>query len=717
MKKNIKQEDNKDFLIRCLKRFDAAYKAGNDERMQSQQDRRFYSIAGAQYEGNYAKLFENKPKPEFNKCHQAVIRAISEYRNNRIDVNFIPKNGKSDELADLCDNLYRADYQDSQGLEAIDNAYEEALGGGFGAFRLCSEYEDDDDEENDRKRIAFIPIPDADQRAWFDHNAMRMDKSDADWACVLTPYIAEEYEDTFEDTPASWPIDKYYQQFDWATSDQVFVAEWYEKEKVKDLVIFFTDLSGVTEKIKKSEFDDNEDFQEYIENLTSRGFKETKRKSTTTTRIHKWILSGGAILEDCGYIAGNQIPIIPVYCKRWYVNGIERFMGIVRPAKDPQRLKNAMIAMLAEIAAYSPVRKPIFTPQQMAGGLGELWANDIIDRNRFLLVNPVQGADGSVQALGPVGYDEPPPVPQALVALLQLTESDMQEILGNNQSADKLVSNISAQAVDLIQQRVDVSMFLPMSNLARSLQRAGAVWLSMAKDEYTEEKRELKTVDKEGVANSVVIKDEPFLDEKTGDVLYQNDLSRATFDVYAEVGPATSSARNATVRNLMSILQVEQDPKNRAILTAIIMQNMEGEGIKEVKDYYRTVLVDMGVAKPNEQEMLLMQQKLQSQQPTSESIYLEAMAEEAMAKAAKARVDTILTTAKVEETQAGTLKTLSEIDQQARQQAMANIAIQQKAQQDQQAQIKQAIDLQNQGMQQPQPPAAIGENPEGVGNA
>ena len=117
-----------------------------NERLQCLQDRRFYSIAGAQWEGPLGLQFENKPKFEVNKIHLAVIRIINEYRNNRITVNFLPKDGtKNDQLSDACNGLYRADEQDSGGEEAYDNAFEEAVGGGFGAWRLRTCYEDDED--------------------------------------------------------------------------------------------------------------------------------------------------------------------------------------------------------------------------------------------------------------------------------------------------------------------------------------------------------------------------------------------------------------------------------------------------------------------------------------------------------------------------------------------------------------------------------------------
>jgi hypothetical protein len=154
--------------------FDKIQYALRDERLQCLQDRRFYSIAGAQWEGPLGEQFENKPRFEVNKIHLAVIRIINEYRNNRITVNFTSKAGEDQEaLAETCADLYRADEQDSIAEEALDNGFEEAVGGGIGAWRLRAVYEDEEDEDSDRQRIRIEPIFDADSSVFFDLNAKR----------------------------------------------------------------------------------------------------------------------------------------------------------------------------------------------------------------------------------------------------------------------------------------------------------------------------------------------------------------------------------------------------------------------------------------------------------------------------------------------------------------------------------------------------------------
>ena len=79
--------------------------------------------------------------------------------------------------------------------------------------------------------------------------------------------------------------------------------------------------------------------------------------------------------------------------------------------------------------------------------------------------------NGQSVASGPVGYTEAPDVPPALAALLQVTESDLSELLGNNSGADQLRSNVSGLAVEQIQARVDMRTFIYMSNMAKAIKR------------------------------------------------------------------------------------------------------------------------------------------------------------------------------------------------------------------------------------------------------
>jgi hypothetical protein len=140
-----------------------------------------------------------------------------------------------------------------------------------------------------------------------------------------------------------------------------------------------------------------------------------------------------------------------------------------------------------------------------------MWAEDNLRDYPYLLINPITGPDGNTQAAGPLAYTKSAAIPPAMAALLQITEQDMQDILGNPQGADKIVSGVSGKAVEMIQTRVDMQTFIYMSNFAKGMKRCGEIWLSMARDIYTEEKRKMKTIAPTG-ESSVVELMKPMID-------------------------------------------------------------------------------------------------------------------------------------------------------------------------------------------------------------
>ena len=646
-----------------MSEFDTIQSTMRDERLQCLEDRRFYSISGAQWEGNLYEQYLNKPKFEVNKVHLAVMRIINEYRNNRITVDFVSKDGTDDDkMADVCDGLFRSDEQDSGANEAYDNAFEEAVGGGFGAFRLRAVYEDEYDEENEKQRIRIEPIYDADTTVFFDLDAKRQDKSDARMCYVLTAMTPDAYREVWEDDPTTWPKGIEQVAFDWATPDVVYVAEVYRVEEASELIRIFQTLDGQEEKYFERDFEQDPELETMLEAV---GTKEIRQRRVKRRKVRKYIMSGSKVLEDSGYIAGDQIPIIPVYGKRWFVDNVERCMGHVRLAKDAQRLKNMQLSKLGEISALSTVEKPIFTPEQVAGH-EMMWSEDNLRNYPYLLLNTVTDANGGEVLSGPVGYTKPPQIPPALAGLLQITEQDMSDLLGKPDAAEEVVSNISGKAVELIQQRLDMQTFIYMSNMSKAVKRCGEVWLSMARDIVVEPGRKMKSVGLGGELSSIEI-GKPMLNPKTGEVEYENDLSNAKFDVAVDVGPASATKRSATVRALLGMIQIAPDPETQQVLTSMAMMNMDGEGIGEVRAYFRDKLIKMGVIQPTEQEGEKLLAEMQAaQQPDPQALYLQAAAMEAQAKAGQAQANTEYTLARAEETRAKTVEVLAGIQQKER---------------------------------------------------
>ena len=470
------------------------------------------------------------------------------------------------------------------------------------------------------------------------------------------------------DDPAGWPQSMEVSTFDWFTPDVVYLAEYYHVEEAKENVHIYQSLDGVEERYKDSDFDSDPDLEETLE---ATGAIKISQRRVKARKVHKYIMSGGGILEDCGYIAGTEIPIVPVYGKRWVIDNIERCAGQVRYAKDAQRLKNMQLSKLAEITSLSSHEKPIFTPEQVAGHEMQ-WADANNKNYPYQIINPViDPVAGTTAPLGPVGYTKPPAVPPALAALVQASEIEMKEILGSQEAGEEITPNMSGKAVELIQNRLDMQSFIYLSNMTKAVKRCGEIWLAMARDVYVEQGRKMKGIGPQEELQTVELA-KPIVNPESGSIELENDLTVANFDVVAEAGPSSSSKRAATVRALTQMIPLVVDPETQQVLTLMALQNMEGEGIMEARDYAREKLVRMGVVEPTESEKKELEAEAQAaaQQPDPQAQYLEAASQEAIAKAQKAGADTALALARAEETQAKTAETLANMDLNERKQVV-----------------------------------------------
>lgn len=650
----------------AMDRFNATHSAVYDERRQCIEDRRFHRIPGAQWEG-FEDQFNNKPRFEFNKVHPAVRKITNEYRNNRLDVCFTSKDGTTDDkLADACAALFRSDEQDSSAEEAYDNAFDEALGGGMGAWRLRACYSDEDDEDgvDDQdearpQRIRFEPIHDADISVFFDLNAKKQDKSDARYCFVLTSLTRSEYILRYDDDPASWPSMQGEGGFDWAPADVVFIAEYFVVETAPVTFITFTGLDGEEREHTEQEVEEDEDL---ARELVATGFTETNRRTIQRRRIHKYELSGNGVLKDCGYIAGRHIPIVPVFGEIGRVDGIERCMGVVRHAKDPQRVLNMTVSRIGEISAFSPNEKLIVTPDQIKGHEAT-WSDDHIKNRAYRLLNPLRD-DLTGQMLptqGPIGSVKPPEIPAATAALTQISDAGLRDVLGNSQESEKMLSHVAGKTVELLQQRIDGNAYIYISNMAKAIRRGGQIWLSMARDLYVEPGRKMKGIGARDELRQIVLM-RPVVDPVSKQVTYEHDLSRANFDVAVNIGPSSRSKRDAAVRQITGMLPMVADPQQQSLLLNFALMNMEGEGVEGIRKSSRKRLVASGDLDPTPEEARQLEAARANAPPDPQAAYLEAAAKKQEADAAKAAAELDLTAAKTEKTKAETIETLAGVD-------------------------------------------------------
>ena len=633
----------------------------HEERIQNMEDRRFVTIAGAQWEGDLSDQFANKPKFEVNKIQKSLEEIKNEYKNNRITANFEPVNGdEGDTLADTCDDLYRAAERKSVAKEAYDNAFSEGVAGGIGAWRLKTEMEDEFDPDNDLKNIIIEPHFDADITIFFDLGAKRQDKLDATKAWALIAMTRKAYMDIYDDDPVSWPLDineSFF--FDHKQPEIVYVAEYYQVDEGEVLRTTFKDLEG-----KEETFDDIPD--EKREELKATGHEMISERTVKQREVHKYIMSGSKILSDEGVIAGKFIPIVPYYAKRSYINNVERIQGHVRPAKDMQRLKNMQVSDLAAISARTGEPKPILTPGQIANH-ENAWRDENIDNPAYLLLNPILDKDGNEAPAGVMGYTQPAQISPAMATLLQITDNDIKDVLGDRDQGKRIVSNISGDAVERIQDAIDMQTFGFMDSFARSIETSGIIWLSMAIDIFTEdgnEGRKLKAITSQGKSRQIELM-RSVLDSDTKAVRIENDFSKAKMEINVAVGPSSSTKRKATVNTLTNMLQIALNPENQDIITSMIMMNMEGEGVSEAREFFRRKLVQAGVIKPTEDEAKALQaaqEEAANQPPSPEDQFLLSEKSKNESTVVKNMADVGKTIAETGKTEAQTADIIEGID-------------------------------------------------------
>lgn len=643
--------------------FNTIWEAVQDQRRQAVTDRRFYSIAGAQYEDALGEQFQNTPRFEYNKTHQSVIRIFNEYRANRVSVIFRPEDEDSSvKTAETLTGRYRADEQRSNAQEAYDNGFEEAVGGGMGAFRFAVVADDPDeydasetDDDTVPVRVGIEPVFDADSSVFFDLDAKRQDKADAKRCYVITSVSRAAYiRDNPGTTVASWAKPTNTVFFDWCTPDVVYVAEVYEIESKQETEHVYQ--LQVTEQPSEITLSPEEQADEQIvADLLAQGYIYARKEGFKRRKVHKWTMNGAEITDDNGFIPGRCIPVIPVYGKRWFVDNIERFMGQVRLQKDMQRLLNMMISWLAELNSLTPYEVPLLFPEQVAGH-ADSWATGNIKRAPYRLINPIKNPDGSKAMQGPVATLKPPEVPPGLAALLQVAVAGMDQLGGGGPAQEQdVASQISGKAVELIQKRIDMQSFIYTDNFAKAMRRAGQVWLSMQKDIMPDEEHSAPVVKPDGTQDFVKMVTPGQNTE--GQRITENDPRAGKYGCVTDVGPSFTSRRDATVKALIGLLQLVavSDPQEASVLAASIIMNIDGEGLEDLRKYYRAKLVKIGAVEPTEEEKVQLAEAAKNAKPDPNAEFLLAEARKAMALEGKAKADSLQSLAKAANLQADTI--------------------------------------------------------------
>lgn len=614
------QREQNEVHARALRNFDISVMPQLEQRSLCLMARRFANIPGAMWEGDFGDCFPDEIKLEIPLVKDGIDKIKRDYNENRIVPDFRPANGKGDDdSADNLDGMHRADSAYFKSQQARDNAFGEAVDGGMGAYRLTNEYANPYDKDLDEQRInPGCIITDADQRVFFGPSDA-YDKADAPYAFVITSHARPLFEEEYPDGISNWPDPKLpLHIYDWFTPDVVKVAEYYEVQSVEEKLYALSHrLSGEEQRYWDSEIDDDE-----LAQMRKEGWVVNTRK-LQRNRVHKYVMSGAEVLEDKGIIAGDRIPIVPVYGNRAVVDGVERFQGYTQSRMDVQRLYNLSVSKLAETSAQAPREIPIFAAQQMPPHIADQWARQVVDRHAYAVVEPlIDPTSGQIVAAGPIGKVEAPQVDANTAAVLQIARSDLTE--NQDDGADEVKANTSADALEVAATRVDARSGIYLDNMRQSVQCEGEIYLSMCADVYFEPDRVVETMTEDGNDGTATLVQKYV--NKQGKSGYQNDFTRGHYKVVVEVTEATATRRDKTVKSCIALAemtaQIDPELSQAAVITAIA--NLDGEGTTDLQKFARKKAIMSGLAEPTDEEKAQMAAAAHAQAPDPQVELLQA---------------------------------------------------------------------------------------------
>jgi hypothetical protein len=627
-------------LDQIKKMVDKGYQSGQTGRQQASDDLVFARVT--QWDDNLLEDTNLAFRGEFNILKKAHRQIMGDLAANPVQVDFEPKDEDRDDGADLLDGLYRADDRLNTSQEAYTYASADAVDGGFGAWELFTEYSSSRmGDLNQVIRRKFIP--EAVNCVFWDPNAKRQDKSDAKYCCVIEPFSEDGYNDLVKELtgeestgPTNFRAPEHSYTFPWSGSGEgkkYYVGRFFHVEKIKDTALTFVDPMGTETILLQSQLDD------VMDDMIDAGYEIVAEKDLERFQVTRYIMSGHEILKE-EVIAGEYIPIIPMYGERYIVEGEEYYSGITRLAKDPQRLRNFQMSYLADIVSRSPRPKPIFFAEQIQG-FENMYDIAGVDNDYPYLLQNRKDANGNDLPIGPVAAMPDQPIPQALAASIELTRQAVEDVANPGIPQDIADPDLSGKAVMALQARMDKQSYIFQHNLKFAKRRDGEVYASMAV-EIMDSPRKMTVAKPDGTTMQVETMTH-VIDAETGEVKVLNDLTNMEFEVYSDIGPSYDSQKEQTIDRLAAMAEsvALTDPTLHKALILKILELTDGVNTDDIREYARKQLVLTGFKEPETDEEKQMLAEAQGNQQPDANMVL-AMAEDKKGQAQQMEAQTKL---------------------------------------------------------------------------
>lgn len=613
MADNDKQQER---LQTILTIFDRDWMSSDEARTEATNDLYFSRVS--QWDDWLNQYTTLQYRGQFDVVRPVVRKLVAEMRQNPIDVLYRPKDNADPDSADTLMGMYRTDMRHNTAKIAVNVAVREQIEAGVGAWRLVTDYEDQDPTSNNQV-IRRLPIHEASSHVVWDSNAKQMDKSDAKHVTVINAMslggweaYAEEQGFDPDDIPDFQNPDMTW-LFPWLTKDVVYVGEYYEVEEKKETVFIYQDpLTGEPVSYFKR------DIADVIDDLAERGMQKIAERKVKRRRVYKSVITSSCILKNRELIAGEHLPIIPVYGEWGFAGDKEVYEGVVRLTKDGQRLRNMIMSFNADIVARTPKKKPFFWPEQISG-YEYMYSGQ--DDFPYYLLNRTD-ENGNDIPPQPLGYMDNPEVPQANAYMLEAATNAVKEVATLGVDSAAAGSNVAFDTVNQLNMRADLETYVFQDNLATAMRRDGEVYASMVNDIYDVPRNVLVTLP-DGSDKDVQLMTQ-VVDYQTGEVVTLNDI-RGRYETYTDVGPSFQSMKEQNRAEIGELLQkIPPDHPAWNVLLLQFLSLLDGKGIEITRDYANKQLVSQGLKKPETPEEIQMVQQAQQQQGQPDAAMVQA---------------------------------------------------------------------------------------------
>lgn len=606
-------------LNSILCKFDMDWMSSDEARTEATNDLYFSRVS--QWDDWLSEYTTLQYRGQFDVVRPVVRKLVAEMRKNPIDVMYRPKDGAAPDSADVLMGMYRTDMRHNTAKVSVNVGVREQIEAGVGAWRLVAEHEDQDPTSNNQV-IRRVPIHEACSHVIWDCNSKQMDKSDARHCTIINPMstdgwkqYAEEHGLDEEEMPSFQSPDSNW-LFPWISKDVVYVGEYYEVEEKKETVFIYIDpIKGEPVSYFKR------DIKDVIDELAERGMQKVAEKKVTRRRVYKSIITCTSILKNRELIAGEHIPIVPVFGEWSFAGDKEVYEGVVRLTKDGQRLRNMIMSFNADIVARNPQKKPFFYPEQIAG-YEHMYSGT--DAYPYYLINRTDENGGDLPPT-PVAYMEEPAVPQANAYMLEAATQAVNQVATMGVDADAANGQVAFDTVNQLNMRADLETYVFQDNLATAMRRDGEIYASMVNDIYDVPRNVMMTLE-DGSEKQVQLLTQ-VVDYQSGQVVTLNDI-RGRYECYTDVGPSFQSMKDQNRAEIQELLaKVPPGTPEWQMLLLQYFTLLDGKGVEMMREYANKQLVIMGLKKPETPEEMQMVQEAQQQpqQPSPEQLQAQGV--------------------------------------------------------------------------------------------